>query len=168
MNIKSHYSRIYLFARSLTLDRDSALDLTQDTFVKAIRYADKFQEGTNYHSWLCRICKNTFINDYRHNQVRRSSPFSALDTEVRQFSENINGGSFNIEEPFSDNILEALSLMPAKHQRAINLHFVEGKSIAEIAAICDTNENTVKTWLHRAYKFFRNNTARFGLVRMAA
>lgn len=48
MNIKSHYSRIYLFARSLTLDRDSALDLTQDTFVKAIRYAHKFQEGTNY------------------------------------------------------------------------------------------------------------------------
>jgi RNA polymerase sigma factor (sigma-70 family) len=167
-DMKKYYSRIYQYARSLTLDRDNALDLTQDTFVKAIRYADKFQEGTNYEAWLTRICKNTFYNDYRAKLIRPSSTFSSLDTEVRQFSETINGGSFSIDEPFSDNILEAISYLPATQQRVVHLHFVEGKEYSEIAVLCDTNVNTVKTWVHRAMKFMRNNTVRFGLVRMAA
>jgi RNA polymerase sigma-70 factor (ECF subfamily) len=55
------------FAMSLTSDRDSALDLVQDTYLKAITYKDKFADFTNLKAWVFTIMKNTFINNYRRN-----------------------------------------------------------------------------------------------------
>lgn len=55
------------FALSLTSDRDSALDLVQDTYLKAITYKDKFVDYTNLKAWVFTIMKNTFINNYRRN-----------------------------------------------------------------------------------------------------
>ena len=55
------------FALSLTRNTDDALDLIQDTYVKAITYRDKFEDSTNLKAWLFTIMKNTFINAYRKN-----------------------------------------------------------------------------------------------------
>jgi len=55
------------FAMSLTSDRDTALDLVQDTYLKAITYKDKFVDFTNLKAWVFTIMKNTFINNYRRN-----------------------------------------------------------------------------------------------------
>lgn len=55
------------FALSLTHNVDDALDLLQDTYVKAISYRDKFEDSTNLKAWLFTIMKNTFINAYRRN-----------------------------------------------------------------------------------------------------
>ena len=55
------------FAMSLTHNTDDALDLLQDTFVKAITYKDKFEDSTNFRAWLFTIMKNTFINSYRRS-----------------------------------------------------------------------------------------------------
>ncbi len=60
-----HINAMYNFAYRLTLDRDDAKDLLQDTYLKAYRFIDSFQEGTNAKAWLFRILKNSFINDYR-------------------------------------------------------------------------------------------------------
>ncbi len=53
------------FALSLTHNMDDALDLLQDTYVKAISYREKFEDSTNLRAWLFTIMKNTFINSYR-------------------------------------------------------------------------------------------------------
>ena len=53
------------FALSLTRNNDDALDLLQDTYVKAITYREKFEDSTNLKAWLFTIMKNTFINSYR-------------------------------------------------------------------------------------------------------
>lgn len=53
------------FALSLTRNNDDALDLVQDTYVKAITYREKFEDSTNLKAWLFTIMKNTFINSYR-------------------------------------------------------------------------------------------------------
>lgn len=55
----------YNFAFRLTLDEDDAKDLVQDTYLKAFRFIESFQKGTNAKAWLFRILKNSFINDYR-------------------------------------------------------------------------------------------------------
>ena len=55
------------FAKSLTSDRDTALDLVQDTYLKAITNKDKFVDFTNLKAWVFTIMKNTFINNYRRN-----------------------------------------------------------------------------------------------------
>jgi RNA polymerase sigma-70 factor (ECF subfamily) len=60
-------SNLHRFAMSLTADRETALDLVQDTYLKAITYKDKFIDYTNLKAWVFTIMKNTFINNYRRN-----------------------------------------------------------------------------------------------------
>ena len=60
-------SNLHRFAMSLTSDRDTALDLVQDTYLKAITYKEKFVDYTNLKAWVFTIMKNTFINNYRRN-----------------------------------------------------------------------------------------------------
>jgi RNA polymerase sigma factor (sigma-70 family) len=59
------------FALKLTSNQEDAKDLLQDTFLKALKYKDKFAESTNLKAWLCVIMKNTFINNYRRNSKAR-------------------------------------------------------------------------------------------------
>ena len=56
---------LYNFAYRLTLDEDEANDLVQETYLKAYRFFEYFEPGTNAKAWLFRILKNTFINDFR-------------------------------------------------------------------------------------------------------
>ncbi len=64
-NIISLKERLRYFALSLTSDEESANDLLQETFLKAITYKDMFVHKTNFTAWVYTIMKNTFINNYR-------------------------------------------------------------------------------------------------------
>ena len=59
---------LYNTGYRLTRNAADAEDLVQETYLKAYRHYDKFQEGTNLKAWLFKIMKNTFINNYRKNQ----------------------------------------------------------------------------------------------------
>ncbi len=67
------------FTRKFTNDYDEALDLVQDTMLKALTYREKFREDTNLKGWLFTIMRNTFINNYRRNQRSRISRDSRKD-----------------------------------------------------------------------------------------
>ena len=60
-----HINSMYNFAYRLTFEEDDAKDLVQDTYLKAFRFIDSFERGTNAKAWLFRILKNSFINDFR-------------------------------------------------------------------------------------------------------
>lgn len=68
----THQNVLKYFALKLTTNMDDAEDLLQETFLKALKYKDKFQEQTNLKSWLYTIMKNTFINNYRRNVRKRN------------------------------------------------------------------------------------------------
>jgi RNA polymerase sigma-70 factor (ECF subfamily) len=77
------------FALSLTHNLDDALDLLQDTYVKAISHRNKFEGNTNLKAWLFTIMKNTFINSYRRS-VKTKELISKGDEAamVRAFKQN--------------------------------------------------------------------------------
>src|SRR5512146_2071846 len=55
------FPRLYNFAHWLTQDRVEAEDLVQETYLKALRGFDSFQQGTNFRAWMYRILRNTFL-----------------------------------------------------------------------------------------------------------
>jgi RNA polymerase sigma factor (sigma-70 family) len=65
-------SSLERFAYSLTLNKEDAKDLVQETFLKALTYCDKFVHNDNFKAWTYTIMKNTFINNYRRN-VRQNT-----------------------------------------------------------------------------------------------
>jgi len=77
------------FALSLTHNMDDALDLLQDTYLKAITYRSKFEDSTNLKAWLFTIMKNTFINAYRRNTKTKQLISKGDDVAMnRAFKQN--------------------------------------------------------------------------------
>jgi RNA polymerase sigma factor (sigma-70 family) len=81
---------LYNTAYRMTRNAEDAQDLVQETYLKAYRYYDKFEEGTNFKAWLFKIMKNTFINNYRKKQ---QSPTLSDFAEIEE--------SFDIHLEFS-------------------------------------------------------------------
>lgn len=79
--IQQHQIILNNYALQLTQNQDDANDLVQETFLKAMKYSEKFQAGTNLKGWLYTIMRNSFINNYR----RLTKRSSFLDTQEEQY-----------------------------------------------------------------------------------
>ncbi len=152
-----HLDALYNFAISLTTDRDDAYDLVQDTYLKAFRFFDKFEKGTNCKAWLFRIMKNTYINDYRK---RSKQPEKVDYNDIENFYEEIKASFVNnnhLEEEIFKNLLgdeisEAIASLTEDFKTVIVLCDLEGFSYQEIAEITNAPIGTVRSRLHRARK----------------
>ena len=156
-----HIDACYRFARSLCKDEADADDLVQETYLKALRAFDSYQEGTNCKAWLLRIMRNTFINNVRvaQREVRLDdiSSFGLLQ------SFEANGKSHSHEEPEAscirkatkEDIEQALEKLPSEFRSVLLLADVEGFSYKEIADIMGTPIGTVMSRLFRARRMLR-------------
>ena len=80
--ILAHQSFLHQLAMKLTKSFEDSNDLIQETYFKALKNRDKFQEGTNIKGWLYTIMKNTFINAYRK---RKNQNTFVDETENKYF-----------------------------------------------------------------------------------
>jgi len=148
---------LYNFSFKMTGDSDDANDLVQETYMRAFRFCDKFEKGTNCKAWLFRIMKNTFINVYRKEL---KSPEKVDYEEIANFYENIkvsNTDDAHLEKDIYDNLLddeltEAISNLPEDFRTVIILCDIEGFTYEEIADFVDAPVETVRSRLHRARK----------------
>ena len=152
-----HKDALFSFALKLTAEEDDAHDLVQETYLKAFRFFDKFELGTNCKAWLFRIMKNTFINEYRKEA---KEPNKVDYEDVQNFYEKIKSEEVQTEHLvndsfsslFDDDITDALAELPSDFQTIIILADIEGYSYEEIAEFISCPIGTVRSRLHRARK----------------
>ncbi len=152
-----HKAALESFALKMTNDLEDAEDLLQDTLLKAFRFVDKYEIGTNAKAWLFQIMKNTFINNYRKT---KKAPNKVDYEDVQNFYENVKEDDVKIQhyqnDAFSDvlddDIAGALSKLPDDFRTIVFLSDIEGYSYDEIAEFMDCPIGTVRSRLHRARK----------------
>jgi len=150
-----HINSMYNFAYRLTFDEDDSKDLVQDTYLKAYRFIDSFQQGTNAKAWLFRILKNSFINDYRK---KKKEPAKVDYQEVETFynSEDVDRQITPdlrveaLQNLMGDEISNALNSLDVDFRTVIILCDLEGFKYDEMAKILDIPIGTVRSRLHRA------------------
>lgn len=161
-----HVNSMYNFAYRLTLDEDDAKDLLQDTYLKAYRFIDSFQKGTNAKAWLFRILKNSFINDYR----KKSKEPSKVDyQEVESFynSEDVDRQITpdlrveTLQDMIGDEISNALNALDVDFRTVIILCDLEGFKYDEMAKILDIPIGTVRSRLHRARNLLKEKLSEY-------
>ena len=131
------------YAQSLTLDRDNALDLVQDTFLKAIQNQDKFVDETNLKAWIFTIMKNTFINNYR----RKMRENTMMDGTQELYYINLpsDKGSISPESNYAENeINKAINALDNDYREPFRMH-VEGFKYEEISEKLNLKLGTVKS-----------------------
>lgn len=157
---------MYNFAYRLTLDSDDAKDLLQDTYLKAYRFIDSFQQGTNAKAWLFRILKNSFINDYR-KKSKEPSKVDYQDVESYYNSEDVDRQitpDLRVEalkDMIGDEISNALNSLDVDFRTVIILCDLEGFKYEEMAKILDIPIGTVRSRLHRARNLLKEKLSEY-------
>lgn len=130
------------FAFKLTMDKDRASDLVQDTTLKALDSEGKFAENVNFKGWIFTIMRNIFINNYRRS-VRESTILDTSDTifhvsDTRPAPETPDG-TYAVSE-----ISDLISKIPAEFSKPFQMH-VAGYKYEEIAETLNLPLGTVKS-----------------------
>jgi len=152
-----HMDSLYNYALWLTNEHNAANDLIQDTYLKAYRFFDKYEKGTNARAWLFRIMKNSYINDYRKktrepdNLEFDESEYSYLDS-MHSSRDTTDVRELLYRNLLDDDISGALADLPENFRTAIVLRDIEGLTYEELADFFDIPIGTVRSRLHRARK----------------
>ncbi len=156
-----HLDPLYAAALRLTKNERDAEDLVQDTFLRAYRFFDKFERGTNIKAWLFKILTNTFINRYRRKVKERSVVEDERDTVHERFmSRDVTESTSNPEQYFfdrllSDDVLAAIDALPLDFRMVVILADLQEFSYKEIAEILDCPVGTVMSRLYRGRKLLQ-------------
>ncbi len=161
-----HINSMYNFGYRLTLERDDAKDLVQDTYLKAFRFIESFQRGTNAKAWLFRILKNSFINDYRKKTKEPTkvdyqeveSYYNSEDVD-RQITPDLRVDA--LKDMIGDEISNALNALDVDFRTVIILCDLEGFKYEEMAKILDIPIGTVRSRLHRARQLLKEKLSHY-------
>lgn len=142
-NLIGMKSNLHRFAMSLTSDRDSALDLVQDTYLKAITYKDKFVDYTNLKAWVFTIMKNTFINNYRRN-VKENTLIDGTQ-DLYYINMPHDKGFISPESSYAEEEIEkAIDSLSDEFRIPFRMH-INGYKYKEIADELNLKIGTVKS-----------------------
>lgn len=150
-----HIDSMYNFGYRLTFDEDDAKDLVQDTYLKAYRFINSFEQGTNAKAWLFRILKNSFINEYR-KKSKQPAKVDYQEVETYYNSDDVHYQSTSdlrtetVKDMLGDEISNALNSLAVDFRTVIILCDLEGFTYEEMAKILDIPIGTVRSRLHRA------------------
>lgn len=140
-------------ALKITRSEDDAQDLVQETVLRAYRFFDKYEPGTNCKAWLYRIMKNTFINSYRKQKRQPSGPVfedmeEVFESEVA-IPSSTNPQASLINRRLREDVAQAMESLPADYRTALVLCLVEGFSYKEVAGKVGCPIGTVMSRIHR-------------------
>ncbi|MBI3753234.1 MAG: sigma-70 family RNA polymerase sigma factor, partial [Deltaproteobacteria bacterium] len=151
---------LYNFALRTTGNEDDARDLLQETYLKAYRFWDKYEKGTNIRAWLFRIMKNSYINRYRKET---KEPDKVDYDEIENFYNSIRAESTDPNDLqqklfgnlLGDEVAKALEGLPEDFRTVVILCDIEGLTYEEISEFVECPIGTVRSRLHRGRKLLQ-------------
>lgn len=141
--IEPLFDKMYASAYRLTGSKDDAEDLLQDTFLKAYRSVEKFEEGTNPGAWVYTIMRNTFLNNIRSKKSRETLLFD--EGAAERLADTANSG-----EEMDEELQTVLNSLPVDMRTALVAREINGLSYQEIADSMGLPIGTVKSRINRA------------------
>jgi len=143
--------RLLAFARSLTHDWEEAEDLVQETCLRALGAADRFEPGSNLKAWLFTILRNLHLNRRRDAGARpQVVPIDEISVE-RQPTPGVLGDVERQVVARADvsQVVELFRTLPAIFAAPLHLVAVEEMSYAEVARLLDIPVGTVMSRIYR-------------------
>jgi len=143
---------LYGTAMKLTRNEEVARDLVQDTYVKAFKYFDTFERGTNFKAWIFRIMTRLFYDSYNERK-RNAAMFSAFDdVAINATADPDSRSGAGERRLLAQELQQALDQLPADFRIPLVLCDVHEFSYQEIAEIMECPIGTVMSRLFRARK----------------
>jgi len=168
--VNQYSANVYAVLIRLTEDEEEARDLTQDTFLSALKAIKNFRGEADLKTWLYRIAVNESRNRFRWWKRRNRSSTVSLDAETvfgqTPLSESLSDSAENPEmealrHEREHALRQALNSLPTNFREVIVLRDIEGLSYEEVATALETNVGTVKSRISRGREELRKKLSGF-------
>jgi RNA polymerase sigma-70 factor (ECF subfamily) len=149
--VVTHADRLYTALRRFGLDADEADEVAQEVFVRAWRGLARFEERSQFSTWLYRIGFNEAQRRLSRHRHARAEPDPDREDPVVSLSESPELGpeAQTLDREFERTLERALAELPADRRTAVILRDVEGLSTRDAAQVAGIREAAFKSRLHR-------------------
>ncbi|MTI21809.1 RNA polymerase sigma factor [Fulvivirga sp. RKSG066] len=147
-----YHKRLYNFFLKISFDKELGHDLTQNTFLRLIKYRKTYKEGSKFQSWVYQMARNIYADHYRKNKVLISD-YDEVD-EIKNKLELVDE---TIVQDEREKLLyiSLFRLTPEQREVLILTRFQQMK-YEEVAQVLETSVANVKVKVHRAIKALRD------------
>ena len=148
-----YHKPIYNFLARMTMDRAMAEDLTQNVFLRIIKYRASYREGLRFQSWIYQVARNIFSDHYQ-KQKNRFSDF----VDVEKISEHIPDSDDSKSADEQEQLLSRSMEMLSEEQRELLvLTRFQHMKYEDVAIIMNTTVANIKVKVHRAIAKLREH-----------
>lgn len=141
-----YHKRIYNFLARMALNRDVAEDLTQNVFLRMIKYRSSYREGNKFHSWIYQVARNVFSDHYQMNKSRKAD-FIEIE-KVGERTADIEEGLVRDER--EKTLIRSLALLSDEHREMLVLTRFLHVKYEDLAVMMNTTVANIKVKVHRA------------------
>jgi len=153
--VRRHQGRVYAVAYRITLNREDALDVTQDVLLKMYRKVGSWEPTSGFLPWLMRLTSNQSIDSIRRRNRRRCEPLddahtaasgSSIEPAAQDTEQSVRG------KEIGERVQQALRVLSPSQRSVVVMRHYEGLQLAEIASVLGCTVGSVKVHLFRALR----------------
>jgi len=141
---KAFYMKVFSYVMTLAKDKNSAEEITQETFYRAISTEKSFKGDSDSFTWLCAIAKNIFIDDKRRYSRQDDEPSEELPYTDKGLEEKLSDREMSLK------IHSILHRLEEPYKEVFQLRVFGELSFAEIGSIFGKTESWARVTYHRA------------------
>lgn len=138
--------RIFNFLAKMTMDREVAEDLTQNVFLRMIKYRNSYREGNRFQAWIYQVARNVFSDHYQANKNKRAD-FVDVEKMVDRIYESDDSG---FQEEQESILHKSMALLSNEQRELLLLTRFQHMKYEEVAVLMDTTVANIKVKVHRA------------------
>jgi len=158
--VAEHQRMVVQLAMNLLGERDEALDLSQEVFLRVFRTIHRFRGQSSLRTWIYRIAVNQARNRHRFWRRRHRADQVSLDQHIAAHGDFVSAGEATpdrllAQKELGERLQTALDHLPFDQRTAIVLREIDGLSYEEIAFSLGVAVGTVKSRLTRARQALR-------------
>ncbi len=158
--VERYQRKVYAIALGMLKDKEEAMDVSQEAFVKVFKYLEHFKGDSSFYTWLYRITTNICIDVIRRRNSGRGEQVEFDESIQHDLGEaqigalgsrlGTNPQKSALRRELAEKIQEALQQVPEKHRAILLLREVEGLSYEDLARTLDIPKGTVMSRLFHA------------------
>jgi RNA polymerase sigma-70 factor (ECF subfamily) len=144
---------VFNFLARMAMDRDAAEDLTQNVFLRMIRYRNTYREGNKFQSWIYQIARNVFSDHYQKEKNKRAD-----FVDVERLSDHLTDGNMEEEQLEREKILHrSMARLNDEQRELLVLTRFQHLKYEEVAVIMDMTVANIKVKVHRDIQKLREH-----------
>lgn len=154
----AEYEAVYCYVLTLCRNESEAQDITQETFLKALKAANRFSGDSSLYTWLCAIAKNLWLN--RCKKKKREAPAGHLQETIPDTRTPMEQRV--VERDLSLQIHRALHQLREPYKEVFSLRVFGQLSMKEIAALFSKTESWARVTYYRAKQLIQETLKKEG------